>query len=130
MVAQAQEKAPDKLPYMSKLKQAFTKSAVGQKIARFCPLNDPVDQTLAKLVVMRITSTDQFTELAENPTIQKTLLDPKVLHFMMNKDVVANIESGNTQAILDDPEFQDLITDPELKRAIAEIDIEQALKLR
>lgn len=129
-LAQAQEKAPEKLPYMSQLKQTFTQSSLGKRIAQVFPLNDPVDQTLAKLTVMRITSTGHFQKLAEHPTIQQTLLDPKVLHFMMNKDVVASIESGDTDAILANPEFQDLITDPELKDAIAEIDIEQALELR
>lgn len=129
-LAQAQETAPNKLPYLSQLKQAFTNSALGKRIAQVFPLNDPVDQTLAKLTVMRITSTEKFHQLAQHPVIKETLLDPKVLHFMMNKDVVASIDAGDTEAILEHPEFHDLISDPALKHAIAEIDIEQALKLR
>lgn len=129
-IAQAQEKAPNKLPYLSQLKQTFTQSSLGKLIAQVFPLNDPVDQTLAKLAVMRVTSSDQFLELAQHPVIKETLLDPKVLLFMMNQDVVASIDAGDTEAILAHPEFQNLITDPALKRAIAEIDIEQALKLR
>lgn len=129
-LAQDNSSPPHDLPLISKVKQSFTQSYFGKKIANVAPLHDPVDHTVVKLAAMRLTATKEFAQLATTPTIARTLLNPDVLLFFMNDQVVENIQHDRSRSLLASPSLANLITDDKLHAAIAEIDIEHELKLR
>lgn len=129
-LAQDDKNPPTELPLVSQLKQTFAHSSVGNYIATFFPIHDPVDHTLVKIAVMRVADTKSFAKLATNPAIAKTVLDVDVLAFFITPSVVDNINDNDSTALLAYPQLSKLITDTELRDAIAEIDIEHTLDLR
>lgn len=129
-LAQDDKNPPTELPLISQLKQTFARSSVGKHIADFHPINDPVDHTLVKIAVMRVTDTKSFAKLTTTPAIAESILNVDILAFFITPSVVKDINDNNSTALLAYPQLSKLITDKALRDSISEIDIEHSLNLR